>query len=280
MTIDVTSLKKSFGDHTAVNISSYHIGDGELVGLVGNNGAGKTTLFRLILDLLQADDGRVTLGFHPDGTTDGELLSIDPSESEDWKMFTGSYIDDGFLIEFLTPEEFFAFIGKVCGLSKNETEERVHQYDQLMAGEILGQKKLNRDLSAGNKQKVGIVAALLNRPQLLILDEPFNFLDPSSQNVLKNMLTEYNKATGSTIIISSHNLAHTIDICPRITLLEHGIIVKDLDNTDHSATKELEDYFNKPQSGTNAEETNQPAGKEEESVETQGEQDDISTTQE
>lgn len=280
MTIDVTSLKKNFGDHTAVNISSYHIGDGELIGLVGNNGAGKTTLFRLMLDLLQADDGRVILGFRPEGNTDGELLSINPSESEDWKMYTGSYIDEGFLIEFLTPEEFFAFVGKVCGLSKKETEERVHQFDQLMAGEILGHKKLIRDLSAGNKQKVGIVAALLNQPQLLILDEPFNFLDPSSQNVLKNMLTEYNKATGSTIIISSHNLAHTIDICPRITLLEHGIIVKDLDNIDHSATKELEDYFNKPHSGTTVEGADEPSEKDEESVEPQGEQGDICTTQE
>ena len=280
MTIDITSLKKSFGDNTAVNISTYHIGDGELVGLVGNNGAGKTTLFRLMLDLLQADNGRVTLGFRPEGNSDGELLSIDPAESEDWKMFTGSYIDDGFLIDFLTPEEFFAFVGKVCGLSKNDTEERVHQFDQLMAGEILGHKKLIRDLSAGNKQKVGIVAALLHQPQLLILDEPFNFLDPSSQNVLKNILTEYNKTTGSTVIISSHNLAHTIDICPRITLLEHGIIIKDLENIDHSATKELEDYFNMPQSGTPVEETEEPAEKDEESVEIQDGQSDDSTTQE
>ena len=233
-----------------------------------------------MLDLLQADNGRVTLGFRPEGNSDGELLSIDPAESEDWKMFTGSYIDDGFLIDFLTPEEFFAFVGKVCGLSKNDTEERVHQFDQLMAGEILGHKKLIRDLSAGNKQKVGIVAALLHQPQLLILDEPFNFLDPSSQNVLKNILTEYNKTTGSTVIISSHNLAHTIDICPRITLLEHGIIIKDLENIDHSATKELEEYFNMPQSGTPVEETEEPAEKDEENVEIQDGQSDDSTTQE
>lgn len=247
MTIDVSNLRKSFGDNIAVDIKEYHIGDGELVGLVGNNGAGKTTLFRLLLDLLQADDGRVTLGFHSEDATDGQTMSVAPSESEEWKKFTGSFIDEGFLIDFLTPEEYFAFIGKVCGLGKKEAEERVHQFDQLMAGEILGHKKLIRDLSAGNKQKVGIIAAMLHRPQLLILDEPFNFLDPTSQNVLKNILTEYSQSTGCTIIISSHNLAHTIDICPRITLLEHGVIVKDLENINHSATSELEDYFNKPQ---------------------------------
>ena len=249
MRIDVSNLKKCFGENTAVNIGEYHIGDGELVGLVGNNGAGKTTLFRLLLDLIKADDGRVTLGFQGEGESEGtpEML-VDPSKSEDWKNYTGSYIDEGFLIDFLTPEEYFAFIGKVCGISKEEVEERVKTYEPLMAGEILGHKKLIRDLSAGNKQKVGIIAALLNHPQLVILDEPFNFLDPTSQNVLKKILTEYNKSTGSTIIISSHNLAHTIDICPRITLLEHGVIVKDLENNNHDAAKELEDYFNKPQS--------------------------------
>lgn len=248
MRIDVSNLKKCFGENTAVNIGEYHIGHGELIGLVGNNGAGKTTLFRLFLDLIKADEGQVVLGLRSEGNApDSPEMLIDPSKSEEWKNHTGSYIDEGFLIDFLTPEEYFAFIGKVCGISKEETEERVKLYEPLMAGEILGHKKLIRDLSAGNKQKVGIIAALLNKPQLVILDEPFNFLDPTSQNVLKNILTEYNKTTGATVIISSHNLAHTIDICPRITLLEHGIIVKDLENNNHDAAKELEDYFNKPQ---------------------------------
>ena len=178
MRIDVSNLKKCFGENTAVNIGEYHIGDGELVGLVGNNGAGKTTLFRLLLDLIKADDGRVTLGFQGEGEgEDTPEMLVDPSKSEDWKNYTGSYIDEGFLIDFLTPEEYFAFIGKVCGISKEEVEERVKTYEPLMAGEILGHKKLIRDLSAGNKQKVGIIAALLNHPQLVILDEPFAMYD-------------------------------------------------------------------------------------------------------
>ncbi|MBR6264758.1 MAG: ABC transporter ATP-binding protein [Prevotella sp.] len=241
MNIYIKDLRKAFGEKVAVDIDTYEVKHGEMMGLVGNNGAGKTTLFRLMLDLLKADSGNVEYQFTAE---EGETPTIiDPSLSEEWKSHTGAYIDDGFLIDFLTPEEYFDFIGKVSGLDKTETENRIHEYDHLMAGEILDQKKLIRDFSAGNKQKIGIISALLHRPELVILDEPFNFLDPSSQNVLKHTLVDYNKTTGATIIISSHNLAHTIDICPRITLLEHGKIVKDLSNENHSAEEELNAYF-------------------------------------
>ena len=171
-------------------------------------------------------------------------LAVNPAESEEWKQHTGAYIDEGFLIEFLTPEEYFHFIGKMSGISNQEVDERVSVFDHFMNGEVMGQKKLIRDLSAGNKQKVGIIAAMLNHPQLIILDEPFNFLDPTSQNVLKHLLTDYHEKTQATILISSHNLAHTIDISPRIALLEHGHIIRDLENHEHSAEKELEEYFN------------------------------------
>ena len=108
---------------------------------------------------------------------------------------------------------------------------------------MFGQKKLIRNLSAGNKQKVGIISALFNKPNTIILDEPFNFLDPSSQNMLKHLLTEYNRETGATILVSSHNLAHTVEISTRIALLEHGVIVRDINNTDGAAAQELENYF-------------------------------------
>ena len=113
-----------------------------------------------------------------------------------------------------------------------------------MNGEVLGQKKYIRDFSAGNKQKIGIIAALLNQPQLVILDEPFNFLDPSSQNQLKHLITDFNKETGATVLISSHNLQHTVEISTRVALLEHGVIIKDLDNSDDKAEETLEEYFN------------------------------------
>ena len=230
--IEIKNLLKQFGETKAVDIDNYVIQKGDMLGLVGNNGAGKTTLFRLILDLLQADNGNVTI--------DG----IDVSKSEDWKMTTGEFIDDGFLIDYLTPEEYFYFIGKVYGLSKQEIDERLKPFEHFMNGEVIGQKKYIRNYSAGNKQKVGIISAMIHHPQLLILDEPFNFLDPTSQLVIKQLLKKYHDERNATVIISSHNLNHTVDICSRIALMEHGKIIRDLMNENNSAEQELENYFN------------------------------------
>ena len=232
MAIQVNDLKKTFGEKTAVNISDFTIHDGDILGLVGNNGAGKTTFFRLILDLIKADCGQVLVN------------DCNPVLSEDWKNYTGAYLDEGFLIDFLTPEEYFEFIAKVNNIPKAELEERLKVFEHFMGGEILGQKKLIRNLSAGNKQKVGIISALINKPQIVILDEPFNFLDPSSQNILKHLLEDLNKETHSTILVSSHNLSHTIEISTRIALMENGVIIKDLRNDeDGSAKEQLENYF-------------------------------------
>lgn len=230
--ITINELQKIFGEKIAVDINSYTINPGEMIGLVGNNGAGKTTLFRLILDLLKADNGNVT------------IKDIDVSKNEEWKTFTGAFIDDGFLIDYLTPEEYFYFVGKMNGMKKEAVDERLATFERFMNGEVMGQKKYIRNFSAGNKQKIGIISAMLHQPELLILDEPFNFLDPSSQSIIKQLLKKYNEETHATILISSHNLSHTVDICPRIALLEHGVIIKDIKNENNSAEKELEEYFN------------------------------------
>ncbi|EGF57619.1 ABC transporter ATP-binding protein [Bacteroides fluxus] len=230
--IQINNLQKKFGEKIAVNIESYTIPQGDMLGLVGNNGAGKTTLFRLILDLLKADGGNVTIN------------GIEVSKSEEWKNTTGAFIDDGFLIDYLTPEEYFYFIGKMYGLKKEEVDERLAPFERFMNGEVMGQKKFIRNFSMGNKQKIGIISAMLHHPQLLILDEPFNFLDPSSQSIIKHLLKKYNEEHGATVIISSHNLNHTVDVCPRIALLEYGAIIRDIKNENNSAEKELEAYFN------------------------------------
>ena len=230
--ITIHNLRKNFGTQTAVDIENYTINQGEMVGLVGNNGAGKTTLFRLMLDLLKADTGEIIIN------------DIHVNQSEDWKSITGAFIDDGFLISYLTPEEYFYFIGKMYGLKKEEVDERLIPFERFMNGEVLRQKKFIRNFSAGNKQKIGIVSAMLHYPKLIILDEPFNFLDPSSQSVIKHLLKKYNEEHNATVIISSHNLNHTVDVCPRIAVLEHGVIIRDLVNENNSAEKELEDYFN------------------------------------
>lgn len=244
MKIQIENLKKSFGEKVAVDIEQYEIRDGEMLGLVGNNGAGKSTLFRLMLDLVKADGGRVLM--HPSEEEQSQGIaqgSVDVAHTEDWKDWTGAFVDESFLIDYLTPDEYFQFIGRISGRKQEEVDTFLLDFEQFMAGEVAGQKKLIRNLSAGNKQKVGIVGAMLLQPKVLILDEPFNFLDPSSQSAIKRLLQEYNRKTGATILVSSHNLQHTVDICPRIALLEHGVIIRDIDNTDRQAATELENYF-------------------------------------
>ena len=243
--IEIKDLKKQFGETTACDIPSFTVNKGDILGLVGNNGAGKTTLFRLLLDLLKADDGHVTYIFPApqDEETVANTIDINPAESEAWKQHVGAYIDDGFLIDFLTPEEYFAFLGKVSGIKQAEVEERLKVYERFANGEVFGHKKLIRNLSAGNKMKVGIISALFRHPEIVILDEPFNFLDPTSQVLLKHLLRDYARQNGSTVIISSHNLQHTIDISTRIALLEHGQIIRDLPNNEGSASAELQEYF-------------------------------------
>ena len=240
MNIHIENLRKTFGEKVAVDIPAYTIHSGDLLGLVGNNGAGKSTLFRLILDLIKADSGAVRVS----GTdAEGQSVDVNVTQTEQWKDWTGAYIDDSFLIDYLTPDEYFRFIARISGLNDEQLEEEMNKYTQFMAGEVSGQTKLIRNLSAGNKQKVGIVAAMLLRPKLLILDEPFNFLDPTSQSAIKHLLTQYNRETGATILVSSHNLNHTVDICPRIALLENGQIIRDITNHNGEAQMELENYF-------------------------------------
>ena len=229
--ITISNLKKQFGETKACDIPTFTIYDGDILGLVGNNGAGKTTFFRMILDLLQPDEGLV------------DVNGINPTLSEEWKQLVSAYIDEGFLIDYLTPEEYFSFLGKISGMPQNIMEERLQKYEHFAGGEVFGHKKLIRNLSAGNKQKVGIISALIRETPIVILDEPFNFLDPTSQNILKRVLKEYAANTHATILISSHNLQHTIEISTRIALLEKGTIIRDLPNNDSEAQQELENYF-------------------------------------
>ncbi|MBO7120590.1 MAG: ATP-binding cassette domain-containing protein [Bacteroidaceae bacterium] len=235
MDIIIKDLKKTFGEKVAVDIPELTIHSGELLGLVGNNGAGKSTLFRLILDLIKADTGTV----HMKGTD----IEVNVAETEAWKDWTGAFVDESFLIDYLTPDEYFQFIARLTDTTEEQLQEFLAQHQHFMADELSGQKKLIRTLSAGNKQKVGIMAAMLLRPEVLILDEPFNFLDPSSQNAIKHLLKKYNEETGATILVSSHNLQHTVDISGRIVLLEHGKVIHDIENKEKQAQNILENYF-------------------------------------
>jgi len=230
--IEIQNLKKRYGATTATDIEQLTISDGELLALVGNNGAGKTTLFRLMLDLAKPDSGSVA------------LMGIRPDQSEQWKQFTAAWLDEAFLIDFLTPEEYFLFIARITNVSPADANSRLAQCQALFNGEVMGRQKLIRQLSAGNRQKVGIAAAMLPQPKILLLDEPFNFLDPTSQTQLKRLLTLYHQQTRATIIVSSHNLSHTLDIATHTALMENGKIMKHLQNNTNTK-KILLEYFEK-----------------------------------
>ena len=245
MELRIENLKKVYGEKVALDIDQLLIQSGELVGLVGNNGAGKTTLLRLILDLIKADNGRVLSdGQDVTGAQDGRSVDFKAVDALAWKRYTGSFIDGRFLIDFYTPEEYFTFIGKLYGMSQDLVRERLTRYEPLMHDEILGTKKYLRDFSEGNRQKIGIIGAMMINPKVLLLDEPFNYLDPSSQIVVSRLIADMNRELGTTVLISSHNLSFVSDISTRILLLEKGKLLKDLRNTEGNAIAELNDYFN------------------------------------
>ena len=228
--LEVNNLKKVYNKIEAVNIPSLMVPFGESFGLVGNNGAGKTTFFRMILDLIKPTDGEVT--------SKGENVRY----SEEWKGYTGSYLDEGFLIDFLTPDEYFSFIGDINNLSKGDIHEFLDAFAEVFNDEILGKKKYIRDLSKGNQKKVGIAAALMIDPEIILLDEPFANLDPSTQIRLKKYLIDIKQQRQVTMLISSHDLNHVTEVCERIVVLEKGDIIHDI-RTGDNTLKELEEHF-------------------------------------
>lgn len=228
--IQAENLKKIYGGQTVLNISDISVGKGESFGLVGNNGAGKTTFFRLILDLIRADGGRVL------------SLGKDVSKTEEWKAYTGSYLDEGFLIDYLKPREYFLFVGKLNGMSPGDVEQFLKEMKSFFGMDILKEKNYLRQLSKGSQKKVGIAAALMIEPEVLLLDEPFSNLDPTSQFQLKKILKELQEKKNMCMLISSHDLNHVTEVCQRIVVLHEGEIVHDLE-TNENTLKELEAFF-------------------------------------
>lgn len=228
--IQVKEISKKYGKAEVLNIQSLEIPTGESFGLVGNNGAGKTTLFNIMLDLVRPTTGAINNN------------NIQVNESEEWKTFTSSFIDETFLIGYLTAEEYFEFIGDLRGMNKADVQSFLVQFDEFFNGEILGKKKYLRDLSKGNQKKAGIVAAMMGNPKVVILDEPFANLDPTTQIRLKKIVKELTEDRDVTVLISSHDLSHVTEVCERIVVLDKGNVVKDI-QTSQATLKELETYF-------------------------------------
>jgi ABC-2 type transport system ATP-binding protein len=228
--VKVTEISKKYGGVNVLNIPSLEIPKGQAFGLVGNNGAGKTTFFNLILDLINPTTGNIVNN------------EIQVNKSEDWKPFTSAFMDESFLIGYLTPEEYFYFIGELRGMNKADIDVFLGQFEEIFNDEILNRKKYLRDLSKGNQKKVGIVAALIGNPEVIVLDEPFANLDPTTQIRLKKLLKDLTVSSNATILISSHDLGHVTEVCDRIVVLEKGEIVRD-QKTSEETLQELEAYF-------------------------------------
>ena len=228
--ITLQNLTKSYEDTTVLSIDQLEVPKGQCFGLVGNNGAGKTTLFSLLLDLIK--------------TSTGEIVSngIEVAKSEDWKSFTSAFIDDSFLIGYLTPEEYFYFVGELRGINKEAVDSFLETYKGFFNDEILDQKKYLRDFSKGNQKKVGLIATFLGSPNVIILDEPFANLDPTTQIRLKQLIKKETESREITLLISSHDLNHVTEVCNRIVLLERGSVIMDKETTSKTL-QELEAYF-------------------------------------
>jgi ABC-2 type transport system ATP-binding protein len=228
--IEAVNLTKTYGNTTVLNIQNLVITKGESFGLVGNNGAGKTTFFSLLLDLIQPSTGHI------------KNQEVQVNTSEDWKPFTSAFIDESFLIGYLTPEEYFYFIGDLRGQNKADVDALLEKHREFFNDEILNNKKYLRDLSKGNQKKVGIIATLIGNPEVIILDEPFANLDPTTQIRLKRIIKELADDPNVTILVSSHDLLHTVEVSNRIVALHKGEIVKDI-QTSEETLKELEEFF-------------------------------------
>ena len=228
--LSVKKLSKNIKNRNIIKDINFSINSAEIVGLLGPNGAGKTTMFSCLLDLIKPSTGKVINN------------GVEVMESENWKSFTAAFLDDTFLIGYLIPEEYFYFIGELRGLKKKQVDEFLKQFEDFFHGEILGGKKYLRDLSKGNQKKVGVIAALLGDPKVVILDEPFANLDPSTQIRLKEIIKDLSKEKDTTVLVSSHDIQDVTEVCERIVLLEKGKVIKDI-VTSPKTLKELETYF-------------------------------------
>lgn len=228
--IHLSQLSKTYSGTTVLSIEALELQAGEIIGLVGNNGAGKTTFFSLLLDLIKPSTGYI------------ENQGVRVNESEAWKSTTAAFIDENFLIGYLTAEEYFEFIAGLRGVTKAELSDFIEGFKAFFNDEILGNKKYIRDYSKGNQKKIGIAAAFIGTPALVILDEPFANLDPRAQMQLQKLIKTFNTDHGVSLLVSSHDLLHVSEVSQRILILNKGELIKDV-RTSEITLEDLRAFF-------------------------------------
>lgn len=204
--LEVSNLRKSFGETVAVDGLSFTIEPGEIMGLIGQNGAGKTTTFRLILNLLVANAGQTL--WNGESIGEGLLDNI------------GYLPEERGLDEKLTVEQQLLYLGQLNGMTKREVTESIDIWMERF--QVKGDRKDKiSSLSKGNQQKVQLIATLMHEPDLIILDEPFSGLDPVNAELLEDGIRRAAKR-GASIIFSSHNMANVESLCQSVVMLKNG----------------------------------------------------------
>lgn len=204
--LEVSNLRKSFGETVAVDGLSFTIEPGEIMGLIGQNGAGKTTTFRLILNLLVANAGQTL--WNGESIGEGLLDNI------------GYLPEERGLDEKLTVEQQLLYLGQLNGMTKREVTESIDTWMERF--QVKGDRKDKiSSLSKGNQQKVQLIATLMHEPDLIILDEPFSGLDPVNAELLEDGIRHAAKR-GASIIFSSHNMANVESLCQSVVMLKNG----------------------------------------------------------
>ncbi len=233
----VEHLSKSFEHVHAVANLTFNIRKGEIYGLLGPNGSGKTTTIKLILGLLEPDQGNIS------------VMGLDPEKDEvELKNRIGYVSEEPLIYKSLSPKELFNFIASIRQLKDANLSEKLAQYlDSLGAVEYY--ERLISTLSRGNKQKIQIIAAILHDPELLIMDEPLAGLDAKSVKVVKEIL-ELHTQRGGSVLFSTHIMEVAEDICDRIGIIVEGSLVAEgtMEELRHQTSSlgkdaDLEDMF-------------------------------------
>lgn len=227
-----TGLVKRFGDKAAVDHLDLSVPQGSWFGVVGPNGAGKTTSIRMIVGLLRPDEGTVFVN--------GTSVWPDPTEV---KRMVGVLPDDLRLFERLTGEELLLYVGLPRGIERDAVLSR-----SVQLLDVLGLSEASNDLvadySTGMRKKVALAAALLHSPSVLILDEPFESVDPVSSKVIVDVLQHY-RSSGGTILFSSHVMDTVERLCDHVAIVSAGQVVRTgpIGELTQDSTIRLEDIF-------------------------------------